>query len=212
MGLFLKDMSVLFSVSELVIFIGIALYFISVWLLFKYESKIKLSNTEENAASRDHLKISLKQAVLYYAVLAVIVVGAAIVLPHFANKIAVYTGLGESFTATLFLAAATSLPEVAVSVGAIKLGLPGIAIGNLIGSNLFNMLILFVDDLFYKGSLLKDAAGDHIISVFSILLMTGVVIIGFIYRAHTKKFVLAWETLTILILYVVNMILLYAVR
>ena len=84
------------------------------------------------------------------------------------------------------------------------------AVGNLLGSNLFNIFILAMDDLVYpKGSLLDDASETHIVSVFSTIIMSAIVIVGLTFRGSRKRFVLAWDTLLILVVYIVNMILLY---
>ena len=91
------------------------------------------------------------------------------------------------------------------------MGSTDMAIGNLLGSNLFNVMILFLDDLFYaKGHLLKDASDVNLLSVFFVLMMTGVAIIGFIFPSKVKKIFMAWDTFTIFALYVVNIVILYA--
>lgn len=50
---------------------------------------------------------------------------------------------------TQFVAAATSLPELAVTIAAVRIGAVDMAVANLLGSNLFDMLVLAVDDFFY---------------------------------------------------------------
>jgi cation:H+ antiporter len=85
-----------------------------------------------------------------------------------------------------------------------------LAVGNLLGSNIFNVLILGIDDLFYtKGALLRDASDMNMISVFSTIIMTAIVIIGFSYRASGKRHWLAWDAAAIFVVYIINMILLY---
>ena len=64
-------------------------------------------------------------------------------------------GLADSFVGTLLIAGATSLPELVVTVRAMRIGAVDMAIGNLLGSNLFDVLILAIDDIFFrKGPLL----------------------------------------------------------
>ncbi len=49
------------------------------------------------------------------------------------------------------------MPELAVTLSALRMGALDMAIGNLLGSNLFNVVIIAVDDLFYRpGALLAD--------------------------------------------------------
>jgi cation:H+ antiporter len=60
-------------------------------------------------------------------------------------------GWSESFVGTLFVATATFLPEAAVSIAAVCLGVLDMALGNLFGSNLSNMAIwLLIPFLFHK--------------------------------------------------------------
>ncbi|MBL0097999.1 MAG: hypothetical protein IPP46_17010 [Bacteroidetes bacterium] len=74
----------------------------------------------------------MSQAAWRYAGFALIIIGAALFLPHFAEGIAVHTGLGKSFVGTLFLAISTSL-EIAVSIAALRIGAVDMAVGNLLG-------------------------------------------------------------------------------
>lgn len=185
----------------------LVVYLIAVKTIFNYQKSNPAANTAHETADT-HL--SLKQVVLRYAFFAGIIIVTALALPYFAEHIAEDTGLGKSFVGTLFLAVSTSLPEIAVSLAAIRAGSTDMAVGNLLGSNLFNVLILFLDDLFYtKGHLLKDASDVNLLSVFFVGMMTGVAIIGFIFPSKHKKMVMAWDTMTIFLLYVVDIVLLY---
>ena len=139
-----------------------------------------------------------------------IIIIAALGLPFFADGIAELTGLGKSFVGTFFLAVSTSLPEIAVSIAAVRMGSVDLAVGNLLGSNIFNILILALDDIFYtKGLLLKDSSEFHIISVLSTIIMTAVVIIGLSYRAIGKRFFLAWDAALIFLIYIINLFFIY---
>ena len=120
------------------------------------------------------------------------------------------TGLEKSFVGTFFLAASTSLPEIAVSIAAVRMGSIDMAVGNLLGSNIFNILILAIDDLFYtKGLLLQDASPGHLISILSTILMSAIVIIGLSYHAKGKRYFLAWDAILIFIIYIINLFLLF---
>lgn len=58
------------------------------------------------------------------------------------EKIAVLLGISETFIAILVIAVGTSLPEIFTSISAIKKGKHDMAVGNLIGSNMFNILFV----------------------------------------------------------------------
>ncbi len=149
---------------------------------------------------------TLRQVGLRFAAFAVVIVAAATALPPFARGIAAAAGLTESFVGTFFLAASTSLPELAVSFAAVRRGSVDLAVGNLLGSNLFNLLILAVDDLAYQGGpLLQDASGVHLVSVLATILMSAIVIIGLSYQMPGKRLFLAWDAALILLVYAANL-------
>lgn len=183
-------------------------YLMSVRLIYRFE----LKNRDTINSKAEHLKrgITLRKAAIMYVGFAAITVTAALFLPHFAEQIAEQTGMSKSFVGTLFLAVSTSLPEIAVSIAAIRMGAIDLAVGNLVGSNIFNIAILALDDVFYtKGHLLKDASDSHTISVLAIIIMSAVAIIGLTYRPGSKRYMLGWDALLILLIYVVNLVLLY---
>ncbi len=154
----------------------------------------------------------LRRVVLWYIVHAAVVITAALLLPGFAETIVEETGLKASFVGTLLLATSTSLPEVAVSVAALRMGSVELAVSNLLGSNLFNIVILAIDDLVYSGGfLLKDASDAHLLSVLSTIVMSAIVIVGLTFRTAPKRFLLAWDTFLIAVVYIVNLILIYRI-
>ncbi len=78
---------------------------------------------------------------------AIAVVIAGIAAARLGDVIAVRTRLGELFFGTVLLAAGTSLPELVNGLDAVRLGLPNLAAGNMLGSISVNMLYLGVFDL-----------------------------------------------------------------
>ncbi len=184
----------------------LAIYVVSIRLLYSYSQK---NQTADIGPEHTH-NISLKRAAGMYVLFAVVVIAAALFLPHFAEQVAEETGLGKSFVGTLFLAVSTSLPEIAVSVAAVRMGSIDMSIGNLVGSNIFNIAILALDDVFYtKGHLLKDAADSNMISVLATIIMSAIAIVGLTYRPNSKRFLLGWDALLILIVYCACLVLLY---
>ena len=157
--------------------------------------------------------ISMKTAVIQYSLNAVIVIIAATFLPKIGEGIAETTGLGQTFVGNIFIAVSTSLPEVVVSFSAVKMDAVDLAIGNLFGSNIFNIFILALDDMFFvKGPLLAYANQNHIISALSAIAMTAIAIIGLTYRAEKKPMFLAWDSVGIVVIYVINLMVLYMLK
>ncbi|MCI0469433.1 MAG: sodium:calcium antiporter, partial [Nitrospirae bacterium] len=193
------------------LFIGI--YFIAMRLVYSYEKRQIASYVKEFAVELKYKDVTTKSAALNYAVNAAIVIAAAMFLPKIGEGIAEITGLGQTFVGNIFIAISTSLPEVVVSIAAVKIGAVDLAIGNLFGSNIFNIFILALDDIFFlKGPLLSFANQSHIVSTLSAILMTAIAIISLTYRAEKKRLFIAWDSIGIITVYVINLILLYYMR
>jgi cation:H+ antiporter len=134
-------------------------------------------------------------------------------LPGLGEQLAETTGLRESFVGTVFVAMATSLPEVVVTAAAARIGALDMAAGNLFGSNLFNIAVLGFDDLLYtRGPLLADLSSGHLIGAAGAASMSAVAIIGLTYRARRKRLPLSLDTLAMIAIYVLAIVLLHIVQ
>jgi len=188
----------------------IVVYLVSVRLIYLNETNPEHGGGQTPPGRPGLEGITLRFIISRYVFFALIIIASALTLPYFAEHIAEYTGLGRSFVGTFFLAISTSLPEIAVSLAAVRMGSIDLAVGNLLGSNLFNILILAIDDILYtKGHILKDASSNNLFSVFSTILMTAVVIIGLSFHIKGKRYLLAWDAMLVGIIYFVNLFLLY---
>ncbi|MGZ8550657.1 MAG: sodium:calcium antiporter, partial [Chitinophagaceae bacterium] len=208
LGLFLPQQFVILPGVGILSLAFLVIYLFSIRLIFRFDTLLRAG---ESQVTNDAKQIpSLKRLSAYYTLFALVIISAAVLIPHFAEKIAEQTGLSSSFIGTVFVAISTSLPEIAVSVAAVRFGSVDLAIGNLLGSNIFNVLILSVDDLFYtKGILLKDASEIHLVSVFACMIMTAIAIAGFTYRAPEKKFLMALDAVLILAVYIMSLAILF---
>lgn len=146
-----------------------------------------------------------------FGLAALVVLAAGSWLPAVGDRLATALGLSRSFVGTVLMAVVTTLPEMAVTLGALRLGALDLAIGNLLGSNLFNVMILAADDVFYvRGPLLADAASVHVGTAVTALVMTGLVIIGLMMRPQGRTLrVVSWVSVGLAATYVVNAALVY---
>lgn len=110
---------------------------------------------------------------LQFVLSAAVVVIAANYLAKYGDIIAVRTKLGGLFVGTIFLAAATSLPELLASINAFQAGFPNLAAGNFFGSNMVNMVLLaIVDLLYFQVPLMRRIAINHALTTaLAIMLM-----------------------------------------
>ncbi len=192
-------------------FVIFGVYLVSIFGIFKYEHAALIESPPLEIPKSPTYAADLKKVIGGYALHALIVIGAAVFLPYFGEHIATYTGLGNSFFGTVFIAAATSLPEMVVSLAALRMGSLDMAVGNLLGSNVFNMFILGIDDLFYReGSLFDAISPSHLLSVFVTIIMTAVVGLGLLFKPKKKQlWLLSLDTFIITILYMALMIYLF---
>lgn len=147
--------------------------------------------------------MTLSAALVRYGAAAAVVVAAGTWLPFIGNEIASVMGWGESFVGTLLIAAATSVPELVVTLSALRLGAVDMAIGNLLGSNLFDILILAIDDIAYtKGPLLAAVSPAHAITAFAAVVMTGIFIVAMLYKPATRlRGTIGWVSIALLLVY-----------
>lgn len=146
-----------------------------------------------------------------FVLCALVVLAAGSWLPHLADGLSAALGVSRSFVGTVFMALVTTLPEMAVTLSALRLGALDMAIGNLLGSNLFNVTLLAVDDLAYtRGPLLADAAPAHAGTVSAALVMTGLVVIGLVLRVGPGLVPrLSWISVGLVAAYAVNAAVVY---
>ena len=192
----------------------IAVYMVAMRMIFLHEKHRISRFIEEMAEELQYQHMSGARALAMYVLNAVVLIGAATYLPHLGEQIAELTGLGQTFVGNILIALSTSLPEVAVSVAAVRIGAIDMAVGNLFGSNLFNIAVLALDDILYvKGPLLLWISSTHTVAAVSAICMTAIAIIGLTYRTTNKKpLFFSWDSLGILGIYSVAIVLLYRAR
>jgi cation:H+ antiporter len=191
----------------------VVVYFLAIRMVFHFERRAIEQALQEPQLELQYGEVTTANAVFNYLVHAIVVVIAAMFLPVIGASLAEQTGLGQTFVGNALVAITTSLPELVVSAAAVKMGAVDLAMGNLFGSNIFNVLILAIDDMFYtKGPLLSYVEDTHIVSAFTAIAMSAVAIIGITYRAARKPLPLAWDSIAIVVLYILNLMFLFTMR
>jgi cation:H+ antiporter len=187
----------------------LALYALSVRSVFTYERREREQFAEKTADR--YPEMNLRTATMRFATASAVVVGAGVWLPFVGADLADAMQWNRSFMGTLFVAGVTSLPEVVVTIAALRIGALDMAIANLLGSNLFNILILAVDDMLYvEGPLLAKVAPAHAVSSASAVIMTGIVVVGLLYRPAARLFrTVGWVSFGLFIVYLLNTYVLY---
>ncbi|MBQ8594365.1 MAG: cation transporter [Oscillospiraceae bacterium] len=123
----------------------ILLYILTVWIMYKKGGN---SETEDDG---EPVTLSRKQILTRFTLVSVGIVVFSVILTYITDELSVRLNLGKTVAGALFLGVATSLPETASTFTLFKIKNYDIAVGNIVGSCLFNFTILSVADFFYRG-------------------------------------------------------------
>ena len=157
---------------------------------------------------------SLRTALIGFGVATVALVLITPVLVRSSIGIAEQTGLGTGFIGVTLVGIVTSLPEVMTTIAAARIGAYDLAIGNLFGSNMFNIFALGLVDFFYTdGRFLAEVSSTMTIAGMLALLVTTLALLGNLARNLTRggmrRLLIDADALLIAIIYVLGMVLLY---
>ena len=121
-------------------------------------------------------------------------------------------GLGQSFVGTFFLAVSTSLPELVICVASVRLGFLNMAAGNVFGSNMFNLVILFTADMGLRGgSILHHASLSHLVTMAMVMVLTTIAVVSLMVRSKRDVGKMGLDAWLMLALYVAGNVVVYLV-
>lgn len=154
---------------------------------------------------------SLRRAVIGFALATLALVIVVPFLVRSTDQIGIITGLSAGFVGATLLAITTSLPEMVSTITAVRIGAYDLAVGNLFGSNLFNMFALGVTDLLYfNGIFLAEIDPGFAIVGMLGLLLTSLGLIGNVAQVERRIWFLEVDALLIMGGYFLGMWYLYA--
>ena len=144
------------SGNELIFLEGILLWVCFIAYLIYLYVLAKKGTEEENTEDRPVWKL-----LLFVLIGGAVVVWGANISVNAATALAQAVGISEKFIGLTIVALGTSLPELVASVTAAKKGNADIAIGNIVGSNIFNILFVLgtsalITPIPYKSTFLID--------------------------------------------------------
>ncbi len=153
---------------------------------------------------------SLKKALGGFALATAVLVAIMPLLVKSSNEIALITGLGAGFIGTALVSIVTSLPELVTTIAAVRLGVYDLAIGNLFGSNMFNMFALGLSDFFLVDQRFLGiiSPGFALVGLIG-LIMTLMGIIGNQARLERRILFLEVDAFLLIVAYFLGMFLIY---
>jgi cation:H+ antiporter len=207
----LTCLGILFSAKingHLIALMILLVYLIGQRLIFIFE-KGKIIELE-----KFYEKEKLNQAIIKFLFFGLLVVISGIWLSTLGNKLALETGWGATFVGSLILSFITTLPELTVSYSALRLGAPDMAIGNLLGSVLFNVAILSIIDPFCRKTPLFSAiSGLNILTALAGIICLSLVIIGVVKHSEKKLFLrFSWNSVLIILTVIGSYYLLFTIK
>ncbi len=190
-------------------------FFYLTGLYYIFSSKSKNGEEKNLSETKMYGEQTHGETLTKFIIFAVIVILAGSGLSTVGDKLAVLTGLGDTFFGSLFLAFITSLPEIVVCWAALyQLNAVNLALGNIFGSCLFNLAIIPVFDIFYPAGPIFTVVGvQHLLSIFAGILMISLAGYALLIRRETpSKNYLSPEYVTLGIIYIGTVYLLFILR
>ena len=113
---------------------------------------------------------------IFFLVLAFLVAFSSIKLSYYGDALSKQTKLGSAFIGGLLIASITSLPEFITSISAVLINNPSLSFGDILGSNMFNIFVLSLYNIwFFKQNLFKNTNKKYIIEC--VILITEYILI-----------------------------------
>jgi cation:H+ antiporter len=152
-------------------------------------------------------------ALIFFSFAAVVIIFAGTNLTDTADLISMETGLNRTIVGSLFIAVTTSLPELVTTMTAVRLGHVEMAVANVFGANLFNILIFFFSDVFYtRGPLFHDLSPHNLITALMGILLTTVVIFSLVYPSRRQFLRMGIPSFIIIFGYLLTFIFLFSLQ
>lgn len=212
-----------------ILLIGFAIFFIDInpdwrigWvgvdsliLIFVYLGGVRLLQGNNPSPPPDATDLDAKlpplwKALLGFGAATAILAATAPILVSSSARIAEITGLGAGFVGILLVGMVTSLPEMVTTIAAARMGAYDLAVGNLFGSNLFNMFALGLTDVFLtSGRFLGAIDPKFAVAGMLGLIMTSLGLLGNLARLERRLLFIELDALLLILVYGGGMWILY---
>jgi len=165
---------------------------------------------EGHVARQDGVKKDIRRETISFVFSALVIIAVGTYLPVLGKEIALLMGWQETFVGVFFLALVTSFPELVISFSAIRIGAIDMFFGNIAGSNLFNLAMLFIFDLVHPKPIMAAVASSTLPVLHIVMLMNVLVLTALYWKKDGKTFRrLSWFSLALLLLFLVGVVVTY---
>ena len=217
LGILLTGLAVFFILADIKWMIGwinvdslvmIAIYIVGVWLLRSNPVTGEPQAALPEEAPREIP--SLRLAIIGFIAATVALILVVPWMVRSASQIAEQSGLGDGFVGMLLIATVTSLPELVSVISAVRLKAYDIAVGNLFGSNVFNMFALAMADVFYtEGNFFEAINPAFALAGLLAMLLTILGLIGNLAQVERRIWIVEVDAFLLILGYGLGMLLLF---
>lgn len=204
----------------------IPIYLAALWLSAHYESRNawvvggpgKQNRPPESVAAPYLLEADAPQeplsALIRKALLAsCLVFVAGVLLSRSGEAISQQTGLSSGVVGFVLIAITTSLPEVSSMVGAVRERRYELAIGDIFGTNLFDLALIPVADLVYaEGAILEHAGRFEVVAALLGIVLTAIYTVGLLERENRTILRMGYDSLMVIAAYAIGLCLLFTLQ
>lgn len=177
-------------------------YFAGTWLVSKQQKKNKKDPDAVNPEAKRQK--SIKPTIAWFIFFSVVIFISGSALSITGDQIAQTTGISATAVGSILIALTTSLPDGASVYTALKLGNVSLAVGAILGSNMFNVFVIPLSDFFYRGgSIWEDAGDQNILIAIAGFILTVIVMVDLTRKKAKNTFTYALPSLIAVITYIV---------
>lgn len=172
----------------------------------------KIRKTEgEDRVSAEHISVFdfLRRKGLLLAIVTLLITIAGYFVVRSSEAIANTTGVSTNFAGFVLVAITTSLPEISTVIGAIRLKRYDMAFSNIFGTNLFDVALIFIADLFFlNGAILHFSDNFTVKAAFLGVILTSIFVVGIATKSKKQILGIGYDSMSILLTYVLALFLL----
>lgn len=153
---------------------------------------------------------ALSKIVVRTGAAAVVILGAGFALSQSADAIASQTGLSAGLVGLVLVGFATSLPELSSVTAAVRLGRYEMALGDIFGTNLLTIALIFLADaVYHDGPVLNEAGQFEAVAALLGLILTAIFLVGLLERQNRTMFRMGYDAAAALGAFAAGLVLLY---
>jgi cation:H+ antiporter len=155
----------------------------------------------------------VKPIAMRLALAGAVILASGFLLSRTGEAIAEQSGLGNSFVGAVFVAVATSLPETSSVASSMRRRRYEMALADIFGTNLFNILLILAVDLLYQGGpALSETGRFSQVAALLGALLAAIFLVGLIERRDRTVLRMGIDSLAVIVCYLAGLFVLYLLR